>query len=166
MKLLEENVYDQPGYLMWRAHQTAWRAFTEETRSLGITPIQYAILVAVWEFPSTDATRIADLLLFEKTTINDIVQRLEAKGLVIRRIGATDKRIKSTYITAAGKDVVEAANAMRARIADTLLATITPRERTTLLQILRKLVNIDGVIASTLLYAREMQGVEALSEQG
>lgn len=156
MKLLEENVYNQPGYLMWRAHQTAWGAFVGETQSLGITPIQYAILVAVWDFPSTDATRVADLLLFEKTTINDIVQRLETKGLVTRRTGTRDKRIKSIYITDAGRQVVEAANSMRARIADTLLARVTPRERATLLQIMRKLVNIDGVIATTMLYDREM----------
>lgn len=157
MKLLEDNVYDQPGYLMWRAHQTAWRAFTEHTRSLSITPIQYAILVAVWDFPSIDATRIADLLLFEKTTINDIVQRLENKGLVTRSTSQADKRVKSIYITDAGREIASLANDLRSPIADSLLSPLTSRERATLLQLLRKLVDIDGVVASTMLYAREMR---------
>lgn len=156
MEMLEDNVYRQPGYLMWRAHQLAWRAFVGETQDAGVTPIQYAILIAAWEFPSTDATRIADLLLFEKTTINDIVQRLESKGLLVRRTSASDKRIKAIFITDAGRAIVEAVNPARTRIAEKLLATLTARERTALLQLLRKLVSIDDVLASTLLYAREM----------
>ncbi len=156
MDLLEDNVYRQPGYLMWRAHQTAWRCFVDETRALGVTPVQYAILVAAWQFPSTDATRVADLLLFEKTTINDIVARLEGKGLVERRTNPDDRRVRSITITEAGRHVVEAVEPARERIAGKLLAPLSPRERATLLTLLRKLVDIDGVIASTLLYAREM----------
>ena len=156
MDLLEDNVYRQPGYLMWRAHQTAWRSFVDETQALGVTPVQYSILVAVWEFPSTDATRVADLLLFEKTTINDIVKRLEDKGFLERRPNPNDKRVRSIYITDSGRRVVEAVEPVRDRIAGRLLAPLSQRERTTLLQLLRKLVNIDGVIASTMLYAREM----------
>ena len=161
MGLLEDNVYGQPGYLMWRGHQTAWRTFVDHTGPLGITPIQYAILLAVWEFPSTDATRIADLLLFEKTTINDIVQRLEAKGFVTRRTGLVDRRVKSINITDAGRRVVEAVNPVNERIADALLSPLTARERASLIQLLRKLVNIDGVIASTLLFARELRAETA-----
>ena len=108
MDLLEDTVYRRPGDPMWRAHQTAWYSFVDETQALSVTPAQYSILVAVWKFSSTDSERIAHRLLFEKITINDIVERLEDKGLVERRPSTTDKRVRSIYITEAGPGIVEA----------------------------------------------------------
>ncbi len=155
--LLEEFGYNQPGHLIRRAHQLAWSKFVKHTSSTGLTAVQFGILLSVLEFPAIDATRIAELLSIDKTTIGDIIQRLVNKGLLLRETNAKDKRSKRVELTDEGRRVVQEVIRVRAAIADDILSPLTPRERATLIKLLRKLVDIDRVIAMTLVYARDVE---------
>lgn len=156
MTRLETYGLYQPGHLIRRAHQLAWNKFIKHTSELGLTPVQFAILLAVSDFPAIDATRIAELLSIDKTTIGDIVQRLVAKGLLRREASAKDKRSKKIDITEEGMQAVDQVILVRAAIAEEILAPLTQRESATLMKLLGKLVDIDSVVASTLIYARSI----------
>ena len=149
--MLREYVHYQPGHLIRRAHQIAWAKFMEHTSELGVTPIQYSLLVAAAEFPGLDATRLRELISIDRATIGNIVQRLESKKMLVREPDASDKRAKRIQITKKGRDLVESVNAVRANIGESLLKPLSPTERKTLMRLMRKLVSIDDVVAKSLL---------------
>lgn len=138
-------VYDQPGHLIRRANQMAWAVFREETAPLDVTPVQFSLLVCVDEFPAIDATRLSELICIDRATIGNIVERLEAKGLLSRQADPKDKRIKCLFVTTPGQQLVGEVCAMRARIGERVLQPLTPDERTVFMAMLAKLVGIEHV---------------------
>ena len=52
-------LYTKPGHLARRFEQIAVAIFMEETADFNITPVQYAILVALRENPAIDATALS-----------------------------------------------------------------------------------------------------------
>ena len=142
---LERYVYDQPGHLIRRANQMAWALFREETAALDVTPVQFSLLVAVGDFPSIDATRLSELICIDRATVGNIVERLEAKGLLTREPDGRDKRVKRLYVTAAGQQLVSQVCLVRARIGERLLSPLTAAEAARFMQLIAKLVGIDEV---------------------
>jgi len=55
-----------------------------------LTSVQYAALVAIWANPHVDATRLSALTGFDRSTIGDVLERLEAKGWVLRSSSPND----------------------------------------------------------------------------
>lgn len=142
------NLISQPGHLIRRAHQLAWAAFMDEAGEDDITPVQYAILVAVTEFPGIDATRLSQLVAFDRATIGNVLGRLEGKGLLKRAKSKGDKRAKTTFLTPEGKLAIKKIDRRVDRIAERIFGTFTAKERRTLITLLSKLVSIDQVSAA------------------
>src|SRR5690606_30044473 len=93
------QIYEQPGYLIRRAHQKSSAAFASATRDLDLTAVQFSALIVIGNTPGIDATRVSDLISFDRTTIGHVVGRLEQKGLITRSYGVVDKRTKLLTIT-------------------------------------------------------------------
>src|SRR3712207_2886560 len=89
-----DNLYDMPGHLIRRAHQISTALFTEECAEFDLTSVQYAALVAIKANPEVDATRLSALIAFDRSTIGGVLERLEAKGWVLRSPSPADKRAK------------------------------------------------------------------------
>src|ERR671930_2771448 len=97
-----KQLYGNPGHLIRRAHQIAVALFMEECERFDITPVQYALLLAVRENPGVDATRLSALIAFDRSTLGSVLERLEAKDLIERRPGRADRRTKRLQLTHAG----------------------------------------------------------------
>jgi MarR family transcriptional regulator, lower aerobic nicotinate degradation pathway regulator len=95
-----KTLYAKPGHLIRRLQQIAVAIFMEETADFDITPVQYAALTAVREHPYVDV--LSALIAFDRSTLGNLVERLEAKGWLVRCEGQSDRRIKLLRITAAG----------------------------------------------------------------
>jgi MarR family transcriptional regulator, lower aerobic nicotinate degradation pathway regulator len=147
--MFEALIYTQPGYLFRRAHQLCWGAFIEETKSLGITPVQYAALVAIATHPGIDATRISQLISYDRATIGNVLDRLEKKGLLTRTSHAGDRRTKQTFLTAEGKQTIKAVKRATSRIAERILCRLDTLDRRKLMQLLSQLLGIDQPKAAT-----------------
>ncbi|MCS6878835.1 MAG: MarR family transcriptional regulator, partial [Geminicoccaceae bacterium] len=85
------ELYTKPGHLIRRAHQLATALFAEECGEL--TPVQYAALWAIAAQPGIDATRVSALIAFDRSTIGDVLERLEGKGWIRRETSPTDRRV-------------------------------------------------------------------------
>ena len=112
-----------------------------------MTPVQFSLLVAVDDFPAIDATRLSELICIDRATIGNIVERLEAKGMLVRTMDSRDKRIKRLFITEAGQRLVGEICIVRERIGERLLEPLSPAERTVFKTLLAKLVGIEDVKA-------------------
>src|ERR1700739_1170754 len=104
--LTMDAVYTKPGYLFRRMQQIAVAIFMEECRAFDLTPVQYASLVAIRTHPGIDATRLSAVIAFDRSTLGNVIERLEAKGLIERKPAAQDKRIKLLYLTKSGASLL------------------------------------------------------------
>lgn len=134
-----EDMYVQPGYLFRRMHQRATAAFSSVNPDLNLTPVQFAALLTIRDNPGIDATRLAECIRFDRTTIGHVVGRLDQKGYILRTEGSLDKRTKQLRITSQGADLVELVTSRIDQIAETLLGPLDEKDRADLKRVLQKL---------------------------
>ena len=152
MKIAE--MYRQPGHLIRRAHQISAAIFMEETRSLGVTPVQFCALIVIREHSGIDATRISELIAFDRATIGNVLARLEAKGLIVRRASVEDKRAKLLFLTPRGEAMIRKIDAAAVRVGERLLAPFAPSDRPRFLKLLAQLSDETGLRPATMTVKR------------
>ena len=139
-----DAVYTAPGYLFRRMQQIAVALFVEECRAFDLTPVQYAALVAIHTHPGIDATRLSAVIAFDRSTLGNVIERLQAKKLIERKPSPQDKRVKLLYLTRAGATVlggiVPSVNRAQARMLQPLKAA----DRKALMALLSRLVDLNN----------------------
>jgi len=135
------DLYAKPGHLIRRAHQISWALFLAECADYNITPVQYAALVAIKERPGVDATRLSALIAFDRSTIGNVIERLEARGLLTRQAGAEDRRQKLLFLSDAVMPLV-------ARVQERILAPLTEAEREIFVRLLDRLTEVNNDVTS------------------
>jgi DNA-binding MarR family transcriptional regulator len=139
-----DAVYTKPGYLFRRMQQIAVAIFVEECRSYDLTPVQYAALVAIRTHSGIDATRLSAVIAFDRSTLGNVIERLETKAWVERKSSRDDKRVKLLYLTKAGetllRDVIPSVDRAQAR----MLQPLKPADRRTLLALMTQLVDLNN----------------------
>lgn len=138
-----EELYGKPGHLIRRMQQIAVAIFLEECASFDLTPVQYAALVAIDANPGIDATRLSALVAFDRSTLGNVIGRLEAKGFIARRPSAADSRAKLLTLTALGRNVMTAATPAVERAQQRMLAPLSAADRRVLTRLLEKLVDLN-----------------------
>jgi MarR family transcriptional regulator, lower aerobic nicotinate degradation pathway regulator len=142
--MLLDDLYAMPGHLIRRSQQIAVSLFMEETAAFGVTPVQYAALVAIREQPDVDATRLSLLIAFDRSTIGSVLGRLEGKGLIARKSGSVDKRIKRLRITRRGSRLLDQIARAVAQAQERILAPLAPAERRQFMAMLTRLVHVNN----------------------
>ncbi len=139
-----DAVYGAPGYLFRRMQQIAVAIFVEECKAHDLTPVQYAALVAIGSHPGIDATRLSAVIAFDRSTLGNVIERLEAKRLIERKPSDGDKRVKLLYLTRAGatllRDIMVSVDRAQAR----MLQPLKPADRKTLMALLTQLVDLNN----------------------
>ena len=97
----------RPGFLIRRLHQIHSALFTKETEGFNITPVQYSVLTALAEHGEMDQMTLAHEIGLERTSVGEVLRRLEQRGLVERRQSPQDGRVRLTRATRAGCDHVQ-----------------------------------------------------------
>ena len=98
----------RPGFLIRRLHQIHLAIFAEECGHLGITPVQFSILSVAGAQPGLEQARLGHEVGVDRTTLANVVARLESRTLLTRTQGAADRRLKHVTLTAEGHAVLEA----------------------------------------------------------
>lgn len=126
-----------PGHFIRRAQQISSALFAEELAQSELTSVQLIALAAIADQPALDATRLADLIDFDKATIGGVIERLERKGLVQRAVSEHDKRVKELSATPEGHALLASSMGGVERVQQRLLAPLSPAERTEFIRMLR-----------------------------
>jgi DNA-binding MarR family transcriptional regulator len=139
-----DAVYTKPGYLFRRMQQIAVAIFVEECKAYDLTPVQYAALVAIRTHPGIDATRLSAVIAFDRSTLGNVIERLEAKQFIERKPSREDRRVKLLYLTEAGvtllRDIMPSVDRAQAR----MLQPLKPADRKTLMALLTQLVDLNN----------------------
>jgi DNA-binding MarR family transcriptional regulator len=137
--------YSMPGHLIRRAQQISNAFFAEECGRYDLTSVQYAALTAIRENPGIDATRLCAIIAFDRSTIGDVLERIEAKGWIRRTPSEADRRARILNLTDAGQVLLEEVEPLVLRVQERLLEPFSRRERTVVLGLLGRLARMGEV---------------------
>jgi len=130
-----------PGHHIRRLQQVAVAIFVQETEAHGLTPVQYAALQAVCNEPGFDQRTLARRIGYDTSTIAGVIDRLEARGLMLRSASPTDRRVRLLSLTPDGKRVLNAILPDMLRAQERMLAPLSEPEREEFVRMLTILVS-------------------------
>lgn len=136
-----------PGHYIRRMQQIAVALFLQETEDHGITPVQYASLQTIANTPAIDQRTLARSIGFDTSTIAGVVDRLEARGLVLRNASPDDKRVRLLTLTDQGHTLLRAAVPGMQRAQERMLAPLPKAERAEFMRMLRVLVEANNELS-------------------
>jgi DNA-binding MarR family transcriptional regulator len=82
---------------------------------------------------------LADLVGRDYTTVSRQVARLDELGLVVRRSGSRDKRVREAEVTEHGREMADAIDRMREELVGELMAEWSAAERRDLARLMKRL---------------------------
>jgi DNA-binding MarR family transcriptional regulator len=162
--LTMDAVYTKPGYLFRRMQQIAVAIFVEECRVYDLTPVQYAALVAIQTHPGIDATRLSAVIAFDRSTLGNVIERLESKRHIERRPAREDKRVKLLYLTRSGATLLRKIMPSVDRAQARMLQPLKAADRKTLMALLAQLVDLNNESSRVPLRAED--ALEHLGKSG
>jgi len=142
--MLLTDIYKQPGHLIRRLQQIAVALFVAECEALDLTPVQYASLTAIRDVPDVDVTRLSSLVALDKATLAKVIERLEAKGWILRTSSDLDKRVKLLDITPKGRRALTTAEPRVRRCQRRILAPLAEADRHRFMKMLERLVEVNN----------------------
>ncbi len=138
-------LYTRPGFLIRRLHQIHSGLFLEETSEFNITPVQYSLLSALLEQGELDQISLAMEIGLERTSVAEVLPRLETRGLIERRQSPLDGRVKLVRIARKGRALVQRMQEAVARAHDRTIEALTPAERQFFMLMMVRLVESSDV---------------------
>jgi DNA-binding MarR family transcriptional regulator len=137
-----------PGHLLHRAQQRAEEVFAALLGNDHVTLRQFAVLAAVDAEAGLSQTDLVRVTGIDRSTLADMMTRLEKKGLITREKSKDDKRAKTVRLTGKGRARLSETSP-HAIAADAAIIDALPRnKRRAFLGTLQTLVEtIDAVAA-------------------
>lgn len=139
----DDNSYvleNQIGHLLRRAHQRATQIFLETFANADLTPTQWAALSKLASETAASQNHLGRMTAMDPATIQGVIRRLEARGLVGRTDDPNDRRRTLLRLTEAGEAMVEQVTATAFQVSARTLAPLDEDEQLRLLAMLKKLV--------------------------
>jgi DNA-binding MarR family transcriptional regulator len=158
--------YSRAGHLIRRLNQISVAIFLEETAELGLTTVQYAALNMIERKPGIDQVTLSKMVALDKTTLVKVLNRLVAKGLVIRKLSATDRRRHELRVTAKGGDMVRRIVPMIDRSDQRILAPLTRQDRRKFLELVSRLVQINNIYSRAPMNLELIEGRDRYGRKG
>ena len=137
-----------PGHVVRRVHQLAVALYAEELGDINLTPVQYSTLQTVCSSPGIDQKTLASTIGFDASTIAGVIDRLEARGLVVRNVTPTDRRVRLLTPTPKGIETLADVVPLMLKSQDRLLEPLSEAERTELMRLMKVLVDANAELSN------------------
>lgn len=134
----------RPGFLIRRLHQIHCALFNKETEGFNITPVQYSVLTALAEHGEMDQMTLAAEIGLERTSVGEVLRRLEERELVERRHSREDRRVRLTRVTRAGRQRVRRMAPAVQRAHDRTIEALSEEDRNLFIWYLGRLVEANN----------------------
>lgn len=106
----------------------------------GVVQLEFAVLVFIDDVSGIDQRTLAEAMGIDRNNVSLIVDHLEKKGLVERRINGTDRRARELYLTPKGKELRRRAQPKIRAANDRILAPLKTAEQKLFIELLIRLV--------------------------
>jgi MarR family transcriptional regulator, organic hydroperoxide resistance regulator len=129
-------------WLLHRAAQNMRIAFDEAAMAHGLAGARdWIVLSALSAGPRQTQLSLAQSLGLDKTTMTSLLDRLEGRGLIMRRTDSHDRRARIPELTEDGRRVQAEVSCVRDQVEASLLAAFTPDEQLLLRELLARLAD-------------------------
>jgi DNA-binding MarR family transcriptional regulator len=115
-------------YLLRQAQGAVRYALDQALTSLEITAPQFVVLNLLDAYPSASGAELARVAQLTPQTMNLIVRKLEAEGLLARSEPGERGRVLHLTLTQLGKSQLKRAKALADEVEQKILATLNPEE--------------------------------------
>jgi MarR family 2-MHQ and catechol resistance regulon transcriptional repressor len=122
-----------------RAHQWVSTHAHHDIRKSGLNPTEFGVLELLFHKGPQPLQQIGDKILISSGNITYVVDKLERKGLVVRRPSPQDRRVIYAEVTEQGRDFMEEKFPQHRLAVERAIASLTPEERAQAIGLLRKL---------------------------
>lgn len=129
-----------PVYLSNRFAQVIRGLMTEVLEPRGLTTQMWSVMVAIIREPGTDQRRVAERQSIDVNSASRLIDELEAMKLVRRLPSPTDRRANQLQLTTAGARLQAKLQGPVIAAQDRALACLDRHEKTTLLDLLTRVV--------------------------
>ncbi len=106
-RTLPDNPDSSVGFLISDVSRLMRRVYDRRVEPLGLTRAQWRVLVHLYRREGISQTELAAVLEIEKPTLGRLVDRLEEKGWVERRVDERDQRARRLMVTDAVRPMIE-----------------------------------------------------------
>jgi DNA-binding MarR family transcriptional regulator len=127
--------------LVRRLSQICTTVVAEALADTGLTPLQYAVLAYLYVAKDIDQNGLAARLGIDRASTSQFVDELENAGLVRRRVGTEDRRVRLLSLTARGIRLRERLHATGRAAEARILSPLSEAEQALLIDLLVRLVS-------------------------
>lgn len=131
-----------PSHLLHRAQQVAADEFASRLSKSGLTVRQYAVLTAVSNHPGLTQSSLVQITGVDRSTLADLIARMQERGLVARDRLEQDGRAKAVTLTEAGRAALTASEAKAQAADEAILAMLPKGKRQVFLTLLQRISGV------------------------
>jgi MarR family transcriptional regulator, temperature-dependent positive regulator of motility len=136
-----------PAHLARRFNQICLGVTAEILSGEDLTPMLFGVLVAVLEQPGRGQKQVAQRMGVDAVNFGQMIDELEGKGLVERKIDPDDRRARKLYVTERGAALRRRMSPSLLAAQERLLAPLAPEERGALLDMLVRVIEANDSYA-------------------
>jgi len=126
-------------FMLKRAAQLSADLFADQLGKTGLTQRQYTVLETVLSNEGASQTDLVRTTGIDRSTLADLVNRLETQGYVRRERSPTDARVNFVFLTPLGRETVIKAKPIAAVVDMTLVNLVSPKLRKSFIASLEEL---------------------------
>lgn len=127
------------GFNLRCAQVAVFQHFSKSAGTAEISPPQFGALILIEANPGISQSAIASALRFDRSTLVQIIDRLEHRGFVVRAVSAHDRRSHALKLTPAGEAAIADLKEVISAHEDHMTRVLAPEEKKQLLTLLARI---------------------------
>lgn len=131
---------ESAGYLANHMARLFARELQARIKPLGLSTGTFPALLILWEHDGLTQRELVEHLDVEQPTMANTLARMERDGLIVRRRDSVDGRAQRVWLTDAARVLRDAATTAAEEVNDRALAVLSPSERATFLDAMRRII--------------------------
>jgi DNA-binding MarR family transcriptional regulator len=135
---------DLVGFGLRCAQTAVFQHFGRAVAAHNVTPPQFGTLVLIEANPGISQSAVATALRFDRSTLVQIIDRLESRGLVVREASARDRRSHALKLTEDGAALLETLKRSVAQHENHITHDLSKDDKRVLLDLLHRVDRAGG----------------------
>ncbi len=127
------------GFNLRCAQVAVFQHFNRSAGAAEISLPQFGALILIEANPGISQSAIAGALRFDRSTLVQIIDRLEERGFVVRAVSAHDRRSHALKLTPQGAAALAELKQLTSKHEDHMMRVLTEDEKTQLIDLLARI---------------------------
>lgn len=127
------------GYNTRRASLVIVDHFVDRMAVYGLRPADFSVLSLIDHNPGITSRQLCSTLAIQPPNLVGMINQLQSRDLIARKPHPRDGRAMGLHLTPAGRKLMQQAEVTASELEEAATARLSPAERKTLMQLLRKI---------------------------